>query len=135
MKTSNFANNDRYNLRGISISRYPAIRQGFSGPEFPPLFPSAQLLKAYKEGLSWKEYAARYKMLTLRCLDPQRTWDALTIIAAINAPNEPGEAEPTLLCYESSKTLDTNPCHRRLVAAWFEETLGKVVPEWSKNNE
>ena len=61
MKTSNFANNQHYGLNGISISRYPAPRQGFNGPEFPPLFPNAQLLKDYKDGLiQWGTYTARY---------------------------------------------------------------------------
>lgn len=133
MKTSNFANNQRYDLNGISISRYPAARQGFNGLEFPALFPPAELLAAYKAGMGWGEYAERYKMFTLRCLDPQKTFDTLTIMAAlhqIEGPEEP--PEPILLCYESAKTLDTQPCHRRLVAAWFERELGVVVPEWSK---
>lgn len=134
MKTSNFANDKLYNLNGISISRYPATRLGFTGPEFPPLFPSAQLLAAYKEGaIDWAEYCNRYEIFTLRSLDPQKTWDTLQILAAIAAPIQPGASEPILLCYESAKTLDTQPCHRRLVAAWFERELGVAVPEWSKS--
>lgn len=132
MKTSNFVNNKLYGLNGISISRYPATRQGFTGPEFPPLMPSAQLLAWYKESGDWDEYARRYQIFNLRCLDPQKVWDTLVILAAIQQSNVPGNPEPILLCYESAKTLDTQPCHRRLVADWLERELGVVVPEWSK---
>lgn len=127
MKTSNFANNARYDLRGISISRYPDKRSGFTGPEFTPFMPSERLLKAYKEGLPWPGYAAVFQQ-QLDCLNPQKTWERLMRMAeAIGAD------EPILLCYESAKTLDTNPCHRRLVAQWFKETIGEDVPEWSKD--
>lgn len=50
-------------------------------------------------------------------LDPQATWDALHVLAA-------GQ-EPILLCWEKPGEF----CHRRLVAAWFEEKLGVIVPE------
>ena len=127
MKTSNFANNQRYDLKGISISRWPATRQGFKGPEFPPLFPSAQLLKNYKNGMSWMEYKFHYQQ-QLDCLDPMKMYQRLEVIAA-----SIGASEPILLCYESAKTLDENPCHRRLVAEWFEKSLDDVVvPEWSQ---
>jgi hypothetical protein len=123
VKTSNFANNKLYTLDGISISRYPATRQGFSGPEFTPLMPSAQLLSAYKDGLYWDTYKADYEK-QLECLSAYWCYERLKELA-------PGP-EPILLCYESAKTLDTQPCHRRLVAAWFERELGIVVPEWTK---
>lgn len=126
MKTSNFANDQRHQLRGISISRYPATRTGFKGPEFPPLMPSAQLLSAYKEGLPWEGYKLVYN-LQLSCLNAEKVWQRLEDTAEAI-----GAAEPILLCYESAKTLDTQPCHRHLVAAWFERELGVVVPEWTK---
>ena len=128
MKTSNFANNQRYGLNGISISRYPAHRQGFSGCEFPPLFPDAWLLKAYKAGdVDWQSYVQHYQR-QLDCLDPERVYSRLCEIAYDMCADE-----PILLCYESAKTLDTHPCHRRLVAGWLERKLKITVPEWDKS--
>ena len=127
MKTSNFANNKIYSLNGISISRHPDRRSGFAGPEFPPLMPSAQLLALYKAGdIDWQGYTEHYNGQLL-CLNPERVYKALCF-----ASEGLGVDEPILLCYESAKTLDTQPCHRRLVASWFERELGVVVPEWSR---
>lgn len=131
MKTSNFANHSRQKFPGaISISRYPDKRNGFTGPEFPPLMPSEQLLRAYKdETINWEDYSKEYHK-QLDCLDPQKTWERLHIL--VNSVS-PVYAEPILLCYESAKTLNTNPCHRRLVAKWFEDSFGDCqVPEWTK---
>lgn len=130
MKTSNFANNQRYGLKGISISRYPATRQGFNGPEFPPLFPSAHLLKGYKEGvISWPEYREIYQT-QLICLNPTEVWHQLhQHVRAFYST----QVEPILLCYESAKTLETQPCHRRLVAEWFKQELDMDVDEWERN--
>ena len=129
MKTSNFANNRLHNLKGISISRFPDKQHGgYGGIEFPPLMPSEKLLKMYKEGLSWQAYASDYN-LQLECLNPSATYERLYEIA-----ESIGVHEPVLLCWESAKTLDTNPCHRRLVAQWFESELGVIVPEWTKDN-
>jgi uncharacterized protein YeaO (DUF488 family) len=129
LATSNFANNQRYGLNGISISRYPDRRSGFTGPEFPPLMPSAQLLAWYKSTdqgeQAWAEYADAYNA-QLNCLK------ADAVLAEIEVLCDAYDAAPILLCYESAKTLDTQPCHRRLAAAWFERELGIVVPEWSK---
>jgi hypothetical protein len=123
MKTSNFANNARYKLNGISISRYPDRRSGFKGPEFTPLMPSAQLLAWYKESGDWEVYSAHYND-QLRLLDAQKVYNYLGALSLV--------PEPILLCYESAKTLDAQPCHRCLVASWFERELGIVVPEWVK---
>ena len=125
MKTSNFSNNQRYGLNGISISRYPDKRSGFKGPEFPPLMPSEGLLKAYKDQrIRWETYKAIYSQ-QLACLNPYKVAEHLEVLAE--------DSEPILLCYESAKTLDKNPCHRRLVANWFGRELGLVVPEWDKS--
>jgi uncharacterized protein YeaO (DUF488 family) len=125
MKTSNFAHWQRQKFPGaISISRFPAYRSGWNGPEFPPLMPSAQLLKAYKDGdIDWAEYRWCYQQ-QLDCLNPQKVLISLKLTAL--------GFEPILLCYESAKTLDTQPCHRRLVAEWLERELDIDVPEWSK---
>ena len=128
MKTSNFANWKNQRFPGaVSISRYPDRRSGFTGPEFPPLMPSAQLLNWYKNNeIDWGDYRDLYAG-QLKCLDPQKVVFQLEDIAKAW-----GSAEPVLLCYESSKTLDIKPCHRRLVAEWFEAELGLAVPEWSR---
>lgn len=127
MKTSNFANNQRYGLNGISISRYPAIRNGFKGPEFPPLMPSAQLIRGYKEKIiTWPEYTECYNT-QLTGLKAAVVYQSLLDLASLT-----GVGEPILLCFESAKTLDKNPCHRRLVAEWFWQELKIKVPEWTK---
>lgn len=130
--TSNFANNGINNLKGICISRYPAIRQGFRGPEFTPLMPDAGLLKEFKEEeIGWPEYVKRYSA-QLMCLDPQRTLDRLREIAAKIQGVEPSEAIVILLCHESAKPGDETECHRRLVADWYKSTLDLYIPEWYK---
>lgn len=63
-----------------------------------------------------KLYAAQ-----LAALDPRAARDHLTDLA--------DGAEPVLLCWEEPPFTETNWCHRRLVAAWFERELGLVVPE------
>lgn len=127
--TSNFANNKLHDLNGISISRYPAIRQGFKGPEFTPLMPSSQLLTWYKGTIqaksAWAEYCEAYNA-QLDCLKAASVYEELSVIAEAHDADE-----IILLCYEPAKTLDTQPCHRRLVAAWLESELGITVPEWS----
>jgi len=133
MKTSNFANWQRQRFPGaISISRFPDRRSGFDGPEFPPLMPSSQLLKAYKDGLiDWDKYTALYRF-QLDCLNPERVYHRLISLIMPDETSADEIPEPILLCYESAKTLDTQPCHRRLVAEWFEQELGIDMPEWSK---
>lgn len=129
MMTSNFANNQRFGLKGISISRWPDRRSGFDGPEFTPLMPRSQLLNWYKstsqDAAAWEEYASCYNA-QLDCLKAEQVVFEIEVLCGAY------DAEPVLLCYESAKTLDTQPCHRRLVASWFEKELGMVVPEWRK---
>ena len=59
-----------------------------------------------------------YRGDILANLDPRATWDTLHQLA--------DGAEPELLCWE----IRREDCHRSLVAAWFEKTLGEVVDEW-----
>jgi hypothetical protein len=54
-------------------------------------------------------------------LDPAKVWADLHELAA--------GTEPVMMCYERPPFTKTNHCHRRLVAAWFEEFLGVGVPE------
>jgi hypothetical protein len=59
----------------------------------------------------------------LAALDPARVWHELHALAM--------PAEPILCCWEVPPfVVPGNWCHRRLVAAWFEEQLGVTVPEW-----
>src|ERR1700739_4487553 len=82
-----------------------------------------------RAGVGTDEYCRLYGQI-LAGLDPQRTYDELV---ALMAP-----AEPVLLCYEVPPFSALQPipqaglttigrqtwCHRRLVAVWFQETLG-----------
>ena len=84
--------------------------------------------------VSIDEYCRLYRQI-LAGLDPQRTYDELV---ALMAP-----AEPVLLCYEVPPFTAPRPipeaglttigrenwCHRRIVAVWFQETLGIEVAE------
>jgi len=55
-------------------------------------------------------------------LDAHKVWEDLHRLAA-------GGAEPVLMCFEVPPFTETNWCHRRLVAAWFERALGARVDE------
>lgn len=82
---------------------------------FKPLYPEADMLK-----MGYAEYVPRYEAILAR-LDPQRTWDEIHALHGAGV-------EPVLLCWESLQKPGEF-CHRTLVAAWFERTLGHVVPE------
>ena len=66
-------------------------------------------------------YRARYFSEILAPLNPAEEWDSLHKLA--------GGLEPILLCWEPLKKPGEY-CHRRMVAEWFEEKLGVVVPEY-----
>ena len=67
------------------------------------------------------EYRQRF-LDKLSKLDVQATWERLHELA--------GEGnEPVLQCFEKPPFTASNWCHRRLVAAFFEERLGVKVPE------
>lgn len=128
MKTSNFANNNLYDLKGISISRHIDRR---TAPriiaEFPPLFPQEDIIKGYREGLlEWDQYKALY-LAQLSCLNASSVYLYLVSVAEANDADE-----PILLGYESAKTLDTKPSNRRIVADWIRHELNIEVPEWNK---
>jgi hypothetical protein len=71
--------------------------------------------------VSKPEYIRRYQQEVLNKLNPKAVLEELTSMA--------GGAEPVLLCYEKPPFTDTNWCHRRLAAAWFERHLGIKVLE------
>ena len=68
------------------------------------------------------EYRRRYAE-QLAGLEPAVVWEHLHDLA--------GGAEPVLLCWERKADLETKRvfCHRRIVAAWLEARLGKIVAE------
>jgi hypothetical protein len=108
MRTSYFA---KYRgEHGVSIARYPF--KGYSGRQYPPLFPSNEILMQYKRDADRIMYTDRYYDEILVRLDPQKVYDDL------------GD-EAVLLCFEKPGDF----CHRRLVASWIEDKLGLEVPE------
>ena len=114
MKTSSF-----FTTKGagrISIARFAPrdIAPGYR--EFRGLAPGKWFKSATKDA-----YEALYAEEILAPLDPRATYEALCALA--------DGAEPVLLCWERPPLTDANWCHRRLVAAWFKETLGLHVPE------
>ena len=113
MKTASFKT---YTGPGrISIARY-APRETPAGFRIHgALAPAQDMLK-----MSKPLYLPRYAAI-LAALDPQEVWDILHEKAA--------GAEPVLLCWEKPPFTATNWCHRRLVAEWFQKTLGHEVPE------
>jgi len=90
--------------RAVAIS--VGVPRWFRGRRFEALAPTRDMLK-----MPPGEYDLRFAEI-LSKLDPQKVWDEL------------GE-DAILLCWEKPG----DPCHRRTVAAWFEEHLGKEVPE------
>ncbi len=72
-------------------------------------------------GLPFPEYKLRFQS-KLAELDPQAMWDMAHQIAK--------PYEPILVCTEVPPFHAQNWCHRRLVAKWFQDTLGHAVPEY-----
>lgn len=67
-------------------------------------------------------YRERYVREILGLLDPQKVWDELHALADGH--------EPVLLCHEHYPTIKPDDwCHRRMVAEWFEASLGIHVAE------
>lgn len=98
-------------VRAVSIARFPPRTWG-QRPRCMALAPAADLLRAIKaSAITWDEYSAAYRA-QLAALDP----------AAIAAQLD-GSA---MLCF----CAPGYACHRRLVAAWLEQSLGIVVQEW-----
>jgi hypothetical protein len=114
LKTSYFANLSKVRTP-LSISgRAPDF---YKGPQFKTLAPKYEFFAAYKAGeIDTDGYTSEFKRLVLRPLNPRLLYDEL------HAHHGP---DVTLLCYEKPGEF----CHRRLVAEWFEQELGVVVPE------
>jgi uncharacterized protein YeaO (DUF488 family) len=110
MQTSNFARSGSH-PKAVAISR--SQPRGWTGRAYEPLAPSWRLVQEAKSGaIDDDEYTRRYREEVLSKLDPATVYADL------------GE-DAVLLCWENSGAF----CHRRLVAEWFEEELGVLVPE------
>lgn len=111
MKTGYFANERNYEgMRKISIALYPP--RGWHGEQCKWLMPSSVLLNNYKTGRCSKEEYERIFHKQLELIDADKLFDVLG-------------NNTVLLCYEKPGAF----CHRRIVAAWFEEQLGIKVEE------
>jgi deoxycytidylate deaminase len=112
MKTSYFANRRAVaEPNAVAISR--GVPRWFKGRVYDPLRPPWRLVQAAKSGtMTHDEYERRYRTEVLGVLDP----------AAVR--RDLGD-DAVLLCWERPGA----PCHRRIVAAWIEETLGIEVVE------
>jgi hypothetical protein len=110
MKTSNFSRTGA-DPRAVAISR--TRPKGWTGRVYEPLAPPWRLVQAAKSGeIDEAEYTRSFREEVLSKLDPGQVFADL------------GE-DAVLLCWERAGAF----CHRRLVAEWFEETLGVLVPE------
>jgi uncharacterized protein (DUF488 family) len=99
------------------IARRPSKHYSDSGKPYLALAPSEKLLtwwnKSDKGEEAQAKFTKRYTEETLSQLDPRKVYADL------------GE-DAVLLCHEAAGKF----CHRRLVAAWLEDNLGIVVPEY-----
>lgn len=102
---------------GISIARY-APKCFKAGNYFPALAPGP-----WFKSVAPIVYVQKYYEEILSELHPEVVWQTLHEMVY--------PEEPVLLCWE--KKTDPLPrgffCHRRLVADWFKNRLGKVVEE------
>lgn len=117
MKTSYFSN--IRNIRvPLSISQHPP--KWYTGPEYKVLAPPWKLVEQAHKGMSREDYTDAFYVQVLQNLDPRAEYDLLT---------QKFSDDVTLMCFEKLE----NPgdfCHRRIVADWFEISLGVKVLEW-----
>jgi hypothetical protein len=99
------------------IALHPSRYYNDSVKPYPSLAPAKELLtwwnKSDQAVDAQTRFTKRYIEETLSELDPRRIYDDL------------GE-DAVLLCHEASGKF----CHRRLVAAWLEDILKIVIPEY-----
>ena len=110
LKTSYFARGTR-EPGAVSIARFPPA--WFTGTRYLKLAPKPEMLKIG----NWEEYRRRYREEVLAGLDPDEVLRDLNIEGAGH--------DIILLCFEKERAH----CHRGLVAEWFHETKGIIVPE------
>ena len=118
MHTSYFAN--YWDIRKpVSISRQPPW--WYVDAQFMALAPPWPLVRdAHAGRLTEHQYRLEYISTVLSKLDPAAVWREITGLH--------GE-DCVLLCFEDLKHPG-DFCHRRMVAQWFEDSLGVEVPEW-----
>ena len=118
IKTSNYNNchTDRYKV--YSISRDKGKDANYSGDCFLELAPKREFFKTWRHNrglvdeITNNEYYMReFYNQVLKPLNPEEIYNKLD--------------NSILLCYEESNEF----CHRHIVAAWFELTLGVAVKE------
>lgn len=110
MQTSNF-NNAGIHPDAVNIAlRAP---ENFYNRHYPALNPTYGSFVEYKRTQNQPLFVVRYHNEVLSRLDPRRVLEDL------------GE-NAILLCWEAPGHF----CHRRLVAAWLEASLGITVPEY-----
>ena len=97
----------------ISVGRARFAPPGYR--QYPALYPDRATLH-----MPIAQYGPIYRA-KLAALDPNRTWDELHELDA--------GAEPVLMCFEKPPFSPVNFCHRRMVADWFMDTLGREVEE------
>jgi hypothetical protein len=96
--------------RSVSIARFPPRWWG-SRRRYIALSPSIDLFHRSKNGLSTEAFEVEFRK-SLSLLDPAKVYADIG-------------ADSILLCFE--KLGDS--CHRRIVAAWLEQSLDISVPE------
>jgi hypothetical protein len=74
--------------------------------------------------VDWATYQELYAQ-QLAVLDPAQVWFDLHQLAR--------GSEPVLMCWE--RLENGANCHRRLVAEWFEKSLGRLVPELNQTTD
>lgn len=116
LKTSYFAKSAKH-PGAVSIARFPP--RWYTGARYLPLAPKPDMLKVR----DWDEYRRRYRQEILDLLDPDEVLKELESLTAGH--------DTLLLCFEK----DRAHCHRGLVAEWFFERKGTVVPETGEEND
>ncbi len=114
MRTASFFT-DTTSPGRISIARWAPRGTPAGFAVYRPLNPTAPMLK-----MARADYEPLYWAILSR-LDPRRVVEDLYRLADPH--------EPVLPCWERSPFSETVWRHRRLVAAWLERELGRVVPE------
>ena len=101
---------------GIGISIGEPRRVTISCGFYKALAPRYEMLR-----MPYHAYRDLYFREILGPLDPRQVVDDLQRLA--------GKSEPVVLCFERPPFDANNWCHRRMVAEWFGDRLGLVVPE------
>ena len=114
MKTASYFTFNGPGSIGISLGapRGMTICCGF----YRDLAPRREMLR-----MPYLVYRDVYFREILGPLDPRQVVDDLQQLA--------GKSEPVMLCFERPPFNDDHWCHRRMVAEWFSDRLGLVVPE------